>query len=118
MDSKDREARIRLFLQLIESFKAESWVDNIYEIIKNHDMPKHMDRDFVLSALEQYYVKKEMYERCAELVKWKEDPTRKDLKKSKKASKESKEEDSSYDYEDGFKVPDSIRGRFKSKRKK
>lgn len=113
MDSKDKEARIRLFLQLIESFKAESWVDNIYEIIKNYDLPKHLDRDFVMSALEQYYVKKEMYEKCAELVKWKDDPDRADLQKTPL-----NESEPIYDFKDGFRIPDTIRTRFRSKRKK
>ena len=46
MDIKDKEERIRLFLQLIDTFKADTWVDNIFDIIKEYDLPKHMDRDF------------------------------------------------------------------------
>ena len=115
MDIKDKEARIRLFLQLIEGFKAESWVDNIYDIIKEYDLPKHLDRDFVMSALEQYYVKKEEYEKCANLVKWKEDFLRLDLVLNEPSGSEIKE---NTEYKEGFKVPDSIRQRFKRKRDK
>ena len=115
MDSKDKEDRIKLFLHLIESFKAESWVDNIYDIIKEYDLPKHLDRDFVLSALEQYYVKKEEYEKCANLVKWKKDFLRLDLVLNEASGSESKENS---EYKEGFKVPDSIRQRFKKKRDK
>jgi hypothetical protein len=115
MEIKDKEARIRLFLQLIESFNAEQWVDNIYDIIKEYDLPKHLDRDFVLSALEQFYVKKEEYEKCANLVRWKEDILRLDLMLSETSGSESKED---VEYKEGFKVPDSIRQRFKRKRDK
>ena len=114
MDIKDKEARIRLFLQLIEAFKAEPWIDKIYEIIKDYDLPKHLDRDFVLSALEQFYVKKEEYEKCALLLKWKEDPIRVDLVVNEVSGSDTKESE----YKEGFKVPDSIRQRFKRKRDK
>ena len=115
MDIKDKEARIRLFLQLIEAFKAEPWVDKIYEIIQDYDLPKHLDRDFVLSALEQFYVKKEEYEKCANLVRWKDDMIRLDLIVNEVSGSETNEKS---EYKEGFKVPDSIRQRFKRKRDK
>lgn len=121
MDIKDKEERIRLFLQLIDTFKADTWVDNIFDIIKEYDLPKHMDRDFVLSALEEYYVKREMYERCAELVKWKEDVLRKDLIENIESilngDATGSVSDPSSEYSEGFQVPTSIRQRFKKRKK-
>jgi len=67
MDIKDKEARIRLFLQLIDTFKADSWADNIYAIVEQYDMPAHLDREFVIDALVEHYVRKEEYEKCAHL---------------------------------------------------
>ena len=115
MDIKDKEARIRLFLQLIESFKAETWIDSIYTIIEQYDMPSHLDRDFVIDALIEYYVKKEEYEKCANLVRWKDDMIRLDLIINETSGSEVNEKS---EYKEGFKVPDSIRQRFKRKRDK
>jgi len=122
MDIKDKEERIKLFMQLIDMFKADAWVDNIFEIIKEYDLPKHMDRDFVLSALEEYYVKKEAYERCADLVKWKQDEKRKDLIENIEALLNGTDtsgsvSDPADSYSEGFQVPDSIRQRFKKRKK-
>ena len=121
MDIKDKEERIKLFMQLIDMFKADAWVDNIFEIIKEYDLPKHMDRDFVLSALEHYYVKKEAYERCADLVKWKGDEQRRDLfaelEEMLNASPTGSIQDHPDKYSEGFHVPDSIRTRFKKRKK-
>ena len=115
MDIKDKEARIRLFLQLIDAFKAQQWVDKIYEIIHDYDLPKHLDREFVLDALIEYYVKKEEYEKCALLLKWKEDPIRVDLVVNEVSGSDTSNKS---EYKEGFKVPDSIRQRFKRKRDK
>ena len=115
MDIKDKEERIRLFLQLIDTFNAHQWVDKIYGIIHDYDFPAYLDRDFVLDALIEYYVKKEEYEKCALLVKWKEDPLRLDLMNNDISGSDSKE---NADYKDGFKVPESVRQRFKRKRDK
>ena len=117
MAFKDKQERIRVFLQLIDTFKAQSWVENIYRIIKDYDMPDHLDREFVLDALIEYYVKREEYEKCAELLKWKEDPSRVDLVLNE-ASSSVKHYADDMDYKEGFTVPDSIRDRFKKKRKK
>jgi hypothetical protein len=118
MDIKDKQARIRLFLQLIESFKAETWVDNIYAIIEQYDMPAHLDRDFVIDALVEHYVRKEEYEKCANLMKWKEDLLRIDLVINEASASINDDETGKSKYKDGFKVPDSIRQRFKRKRDK
>lgn len=116
MDIKDKEARIRLFLQLIDTFKADSWADNIYAIVEQYDMPAHLDREFVIDALVEHYVRKEEYEKCAQLIKWKEDTLRVDLIINKVSSSISPNDEP--EYKEGFKVPDSIRQRFKRKRDK
>jgi hypothetical protein len=118
MDIKDKQARIRLFLQLIDSFKAESWVDNIYSIIEQYDMPDHLDREFVIDALIEHYVRKEEYEKCAQLIKWKENPLRVDLMINEPTESIQEKDKTESKYKDGFKVPDSIRQRFKRKRDK
>ena len=118
MDIKDKEARIRLFLQLIESFKAETWVDNIYTIIEQYDIPNHLDRDFIIDALIEHYVKKEEYEKCANLMKWKEDILRIDLVINEASASIKDDETGKSKYKGGFTVPDSIRQRFKKKRNK
>ena len=118
MTTEDKEARIRLFLQLIESFKAETWVDNIYTIIEQYDIPNHLDRDFIIDALIEHYVKKEEYEKCANLMKWKEDLLRIDLVINEASASIKDDETGKSKYKGGFTVPDSIRQRFKKKRNK
>lgn len=114
MTEEDKDKRIKLFLQLIDAFEAHSWVDNIYQIVSDYDLPQHLDRDFVMSALEKYYAQREEYEKCANLVKWKDDLKRKDLDSLTNIV----QKETPTDEKTGFKIPNSIRERFLKNKKK
>jgi hypothetical protein len=106
MNSGERQERLKLFLILAEQLPtAKETIDNVFRIVSKYDLPKHVDREFIYDCLIQYYQSFEEYEKCAELLKFKLDTTR---KKKITVSKLTRE-----DLRDlrtlGFKVPDEVK---------
>lgn len=106
MSSADRQERLKLFLVLAEQLPtAKDTIDNVFRIISKYDLPKHVDREFIYDCLILYYQSLEEYEKCAELLKYKLDTTRKKRITVSKLTRE--------DLRDlrtlGFKVPDDVK---------
>jgi len=73
MSSTDREERLQLFLIIAEELTtAKQTIDNVFRLVYKYDVPKHTDREFIYDCLILYYSKLEEYEKCAELLKYKQ----------------------------------------------
>ena len=80
----ERAERINTFVDLALSQLTKESVDIVYNLIVKYDLPKTADREFVYDCLIQYYSSIEEYEICAELLKLKNQVTRKKRITSKK----------------------------------
>jgi hypothetical protein len=73
MSLTDREERLQLFLIIAEELiTAKQTIDNVFRLVCKYDVPKHTDREFIYDCLILYYSKLEEYEKCAELLKYKQ----------------------------------------------
>ena len=106
MSLTDREERLQLFLIIAEELTtAKQTIDNVFRLVCKYDVPQHTDREFIYDCLILYYQSLEEYEKCAELLKYKLDTTRKKRITVSKLTRE--------DLRDlrtlGFKVPDDVK---------
>ena len=89
MNANERTERIELFLNMANAFgTARETIDNLFDLIDKYDLPKHIDRDFVLDCLIEYYKQFEVYEKCAVLYKYKLNDKRKKRITASKITKE------------------------------
>lgn len=73
MNLSDRQERLQLFLIIAEELiTANQTIDNVFRLVCKYDVPKHTDREFIYDCLILYYSKLEEYEKCAELLKYKQ----------------------------------------------
>lgn len=106
MSPEESEERIRIFLSLADALPAaKHTIDNVFRLVSKYDVPKNVDRNFIFDCLIAFYSKLEMYENCAELLKFKEDTKRKKRITIKGLTRS--------DLMDlrmlGFKIPDSVK---------
>lgn len=73
MSQDERQYRLNLFLEIAEEIPlAKQTIDNVFRLICKYDVPKHTDREFIYDCLILYYSKLEEYEKCTELLKFKQ----------------------------------------------
>ena len=78
MNPDDPKERIELFLSLADVLpSAKETIDNVFRLVSKYDVPKHVDRNFIYDCLIAYYSRLEEYEKCADLLKIKQDTNRK-----------------------------------------
>ena len=74
---EEREERLKLFLLMAEELpSAKQTIDNVFRLVCKYDVPKHTDRSFIFDCLIEYYKALEEFEKCAELLKYKLETTR------------------------------------------
>jgi hypothetical protein len=77
MTSDERQDRLNLFLVMAEELPtAKQTIDNVFRLVCKYDVPKHTDRQFIYDCLIIYYSNLEEYEKCAELLKFKQESNR------------------------------------------
>ena len=106
MSPEEREERIKFFLILAKELpSAKQTIDNVFHIVARYDVPKHADRNFIYDCLIAYYSELENYERCAELLSFKQD-----LSHRKKITVRNLSRSDLSDLRMlGFKVPDQVK---------
>ena len=115
MSTEDLDERLNLFLSLANALpNAKSTLDNVFRLVSKYDVPKHVDRNFIFDCLIAYYTSLEEYEKCADLLKFKKNTTRKKRITARNLSRS--------DLMDlrmlGFQIPDEVKIKVLSKPRK
>lgn len=106
MNPKERETKLKVFLDLAEEISsAKESIDELVLIIEKFGLPAHVDKDFIFDCLIAFYQNLEEYETCASLLKRKQS----DIKRKRLSAKNMTRKDLMNLRVLGFNIPDSVK---------